>query len=291
MEVKLNNFKKTPVVIIHRGFQPYLKYNLEITSKNNEVILIGDSDVKEMTKLNNNLHFIDISYYENNKSINQMKNYFVNFSTNNAEFEWRCFERIFIIKKLLEDQNIKNVFHIDSDAVLLVDVNTLIFNNDCAYMIPSFQDGYRMDSSVHFGLLDINFCKQFHKLYKEIYVDGSKFNLIEGKINHHKINEIKGGICDMTLYYLLNQQNYLEPQNLMKEILDINDKEFIFLNNINLSEGYYDLKNFKMKKNYIDISKRKAYDIIQSKKIKVAGIHFQGSAKRKINRFLKYKLL
>ena len=35
--------KDIDCLIIHTGYQPYLKYNLEITSKYNNVYLIGDS--------------------------------------------------------------------------------------------------------------------------------------------------------------------------------------------------------------------------------------------------------
>ena len=52
-------------VIIHKGYQPYLKYNLEITSRNNNVFLIGDESIKFLEKLNNNITFIDINKYEN----------------------------------------------------------------------------------------------------------------------------------------------------------------------------------------------------------------------------------
>ena len=76
----------------------------------------------------------------------------------------------------------------------------------------------------------------------------------------------------------------------MKEIKDINNNEYVFINNINLGEGFHSLKNFKMKGNYIKISKKSIYDLTQEKFLKVAGIHFQGSAKKRLNKFLKFRL-
>ena len=94
----------------------------------------------------------------------------------------------------------------------------------------------------------------------------------------------------MTLYYLLKEINYLNPQNFIKEMQDIDGREYIFINNINLSEGFYGLKNFKMKNKFIKISNKSVEDVIQNKTIKLAGIHFQGTAKKKMNRYLKFKL-
>ena len=290
MNVALKNPHKIPVIIIHRGMQPYLKYTLEITSKNNEVILIGDKEVSNLSKDIDNIHFVNISSYEIDNHICKFKENFKNFSTNDSEFEWRCFERVFILKKFMQESNLKQIFHLDSDAVLLVDINDLIFNEECAYMIPNHQKDFRMDSSIHFGLIDLNFCDKFQNLYKEIYIDETKLFLIQDKINFHKKNNIRGGICDMTLYYLLNEQKHVKPQNLMKEIKDINNNEYVFINNINLGEGFHSLKNFKMKGNYIKISKKSIYDLTQEKFLKVAGIHFQGSAKKRLNKFLKFRL-
>lgn len=286
----MNIHKKIPTVVIHRGDKSYLKYNLEITTKTNEVVLIGDTEVFKYSKLFKNVHFIDIKKYETDETIVTNKKFFKNYSTNDALFEWRCFERVFIIQKFLEEYKFSKVFHIDSDAVLLVDINALIYEKDCGYLTPSIQDDFRMDSSIHFSLLDMNFCIQFQKLYEEIYVSENKFNLIKDKISFHKFHDLKGGICDMTFYYLLKEEKYLEPQNFMKEVKDLNQEDYIFINNINLGEGFYGINNFKMKGKFIKIINNSVEDKIQNKKIKIAGIHFQGIAKKQLNWFLKYKL-
>jgi len=286
----LKNFSKIPTIVIHRGNKSYLKYSLEISSKKNEVILIGDTELSKYSKLNNKIHFVDIKKYESDESIVAYKKFFKNYSTNDAEFEWRCFERVFIIQKFMEEHKFSKVFHIDSDAVLLVDINSLNYEKQCGYLTPSIQDNFRMDSSIHFSLLDTNFCMQFQKLYEEIYVSENKFNLIKDKINFHKSQDLKGGICDMTLYYLLKEKKYLEPQNFMKEVKDTNQEDYIFINNINSGEGFYGINNFKMKGKFIKILKNSVEDKIQNKKIKIAGIHFQGVAKKRLNWFLKYKL-
>ena len=64
----MNNYK-IPCVIVHRGFKPYLKYNLEITSKNNMVYLIGDSSVSELASMSDNVEFINIEDYESKQKL------------------------------------------------------------------------------------------------------------------------------------------------------------------------------------------------------------------------------
>jgi hypothetical protein len=69
------------------------------------------------------------------------------------------------------------------------------------------------------------------------------------------------------------------------------DEEFIFINNLNLAEGFYDLNNFKMRRKKIKLyNGNSVYDLIKSKKIKIANIHFQGSSKNHLNRYSKYRL-
>ena len=126
------------------------------------------------------------------------------------------FERVFIMQEFMLKEGYKQIFHLDSDNVLLKNINDFRYNNATAYCIPSIQDNYRMDSSIHCGLLDTKFFLEFEKLYSGLYINKKQFHLIEKKISYHKKNNIRGGITDMTLYYLLQKLQKVTPQNLMK---------------------------------------------------------------------------
>ncbi len=282
---------KIPCVIVHRGFKPYLKHNLEITSKNNMVYLIGDSSVSKLASMSDNVEFINIEDYESNQKTIKFKEKFLNFSTRTADEEWMCFERVFIMQDFLIEKGYKQIFHLDSDNVLLKNINTFKFENSNAYCIPSFQDNFRMDSSIHCGLLNSDFFTEFEKLYIDIYMTKNGFNLIEEKINYHKKNNVKGGITDMTLYFLLHKLKKINPQNLMKPLKSNDGEDFIFINNFNLAEGFYDLNNFKMSRKKIKLyNGSSVYDLINSKKIKIVNIHFQGTLKKDLNKYTKYRL-
>tara|TARA_B100001175_G_scaffold295632_1_gene283871 strand:+ start:114 stop:980 length:867 start_codon:yes stop_codon:yes gene_type:complete len=280
-----------PCVIVHRGFKPYLKYNLEITSKNNNVFLIGDESVSNLASISDNIEFINIEEYETRKRIVDLKKNFVNYNTQQQDIEWMNFERVFIIHDFILERNYKQIFHLDSDNVLLKNINDFKFDNTNAYCIPSFQDNYRMDSSIHCGLLDKEFFLEFEKLYSDIYITKNKFYLIEKKISYHKKYNIRGGITDMTLYYLIQKLEKIKSQNLMQPLKSKDDEEFVFINNFNLAEGFYDFNNFEMRRKKIKLyNGNSVNDLINLKIIKIANIHFQGTSKKYLNRFSKYRL-
>ena len=87
--------KNIPCVVVHRGYKPYLKYNLEITSKNNLIFLIGDSSVRHLEQISKNIIFINIDKYEKDNEVVKFKNNFKNYNTQSAEIEWMNFERVF----------------------------------------------------------------------------------------------------------------------------------------------------------------------------------------------------
>ena len=69
-------------VLVHKGYKPYLKYNLEITSKNNKIYLIGDKSLESLQNISKNITFVDISKYENSENIVEYKNYFIGIASN-----------------------------------------------------------------------------------------------------------------------------------------------------------------------------------------------------------------
>ena len=283
--------KATPIVTVHSGYNPYIKFNLELTATNNSVFVIGSPDMKFLENEIQNVKYINKEEFSELDSIKSYKDHFKNYSLFNDNFAWYCTERMFIVEKFMEQYNYDQVFHIDTDNVVLIDINKIKFEKKTAYHISQFQDQYSMDASLHSGLLDLDFCKSFNKLYEDIYINKSKFHLIEEKYKHHIENNLKGGVCDMTMYYLIDKLNLIDVQNLMKPVQDKFGNPYIFVNNFNLAEGFYGKKNFKFSRKKVKIIEKKyIYDEINNQKISIAGIHFQGTAKRYLNKFLKYKL-
>ena len=286
--------KNIPIVIIHTGYKDYLKINLEMTGQKNKIYLIGDVSLKHLEKLIN-VTFVDINKYRLTESVNNFKKHFVNYSSNDSEWEWRCFERIFILKPFMKEYNLENVFHMDSDNILLIDINTYPFKKKIAYCLNKNFHANRMSYSIHVGLLTIDFCNAFIQLYKDLYVNKSKFHLIKNKIEFHTDPEnknkfIKGGLCDMTLYYLLASEKIIDVYNLQEP-----NNGTVFINNINSGEGHEYKNQYKISNHMLKLTINEnnvtIEDIKNNTILKIMNIHFQGRSKNRLNESLKLQLM
>jgi len=275
-------------IIIHEGYKEYVKNNLEITGKYNKIYLVGDKSMEELGKLNN-VVFLNISKYNELEEIKNLKECFKNFSTNDSEYEWRCFKRVFIIEKILEEFNLENLFHLDSDCILINNINNYKFQKEIAYCIcNNFRNPYRMCGSIHCGLLNKLFCSEFRKLYCDIFDNKTKFKLIDSKIYYHRKYRKKGGICDMTLYWLLWVNKIVEIQNLLEIGETIEGNKCIFTNLYMSGEGFRDENQFIMKEKCLEIMEKKFIKDIKTKELyQLFNIHFQGGSKKFLSSDLK----
>lgn len=281
-------------IIFHQGYQDYLDINCRITSKTNEIYLLGDRSLKNLDKISN-VNFIEIDKYLKNEQIAYFKNYFVPYNTTPEKYVWLWYLRIFVMKLFLEENKINQIFHLDSDNILFENINDFLFNSQNAYLINQNYIPTHMTASIHCGLLSNSFFNEFIKLYEDIFISKSKFNLINEKILYHQ-KFGKGGICDMTLFYLLYSKNLLEVQNLMKPIKsEKNSEEYYFMDNFSDPEGHLGKNQFKtnfqnkitlyMKKNDSNLE---MFDKKKNKRVNLINIHFQGSSKKFMNsKFLK----
>jgi hypothetical protein len=283
------NNDEIKIVIIHIGYKKYLEENLKITSQQNKIILIGDNSLERLGTMNNVI-YINIDKYLT-YAISNFKKYFINYSSNNVEFEFICFARIFVLEQFMKEYNIKKIFHSDSDNVILININKYIFTKDVAYIInKNYENPYRMSNSIHCALLNIEFCNIFIKLYEDIFINKSKMYLIQDKINFHKREFINGGICDMTFYYLINEYKMLDIQNLALPI-KINGIKYVFINNYNNGEGFQSRTQYKLTTNNTIFVKKigdksdiynnyTIYDELNNEELQICNIHFQGTAKK-----------
>ena len=272
---------EVPVLVCHFGKDEYVKNALRVSSKNNKVIFLGDSE--ENTQGIDNVDFIDVRNFMQSEKIIHYKNFFKPYNTSDSYFVWLWYLRVFILSEYIFQTNIDSIFHIDSDNVLLRDINNYNFQKEIAYCIPPNEDENYMTGSIHSGLLNKQFFNNFEDLYSDIFVNKSKFHLIENKVKFHE-NFGYGGICDMTLFYL----NYVADKENIQNLLSINTNKntegVVFMNDLNDSEGPDSKKQFKTdRKNKIKIYNLEneffVYDLFGKCFVKVMNIHFQGKAK------------
>lgn len=271
-----------PVCMIHIGYKEYVKTNLLITGKTNRVFLLGDPSLSSLGDLPN-VTFVNVLPYFAKERCVTYKQAFRNYSSNSAELEFLCFARIFILLDFLQEYGLSRIFHIDSDNVLLRDVNMYPFQNEEAYIRNTNFHKMRMSNSIHCGLLTIDYCKRFEKLYQDIFMNGSKFFLLENKIRFHRDAAgkfVNGGICDMTFYYLLAEER--KVQNLASPV-DISGSDYVWLNNLNGGEGLESKTQYATENGLTKIVDGCVFDIIHNRSYRLFNIHFQGAAKSLLN--------
>jgi len=269
-----------PVVIIHTGYKDYLKTNLEVTGQTNKIYLIGDKDNKHLSELKN-VTWINLEEYNKTKKINEFSEKFINFSSNRKDFELFCFLRVYIISEFMTAMKFEKVFHIDSDNILFHNINNVIDVTRTAYHVnQNYGNIYRMSDSIHNGLITQEFLRVFFEICHRIYIK-KDLSLIKDKIEYHK--KVNGGICDMTIYYLMRSEKFIDPID-----LNVPRDGKVFINNYNCSDGWESRNQYVMENGKIKIWKKDGknmiFDTINKQFFELINIHFQGTAKKYISK-------
>ena len=251
----------------------------------NIVYIIGDDSNKDTFKDNKCVIHIHINSFTDNSliNINRMKSCFVNYSTNPHTYELNCFLRIFYLKELINLTKIDTFFHVDSDCIILERLKKIPFKSSICYSLQDFcqkSNPYHMVGCIHNGLLNSEFCDKFMQLCFDIYENKSKFHLIEPKINWHKTQNIIGGICDMTLYYLIHAEKLVDMSNL-NDIIYI-DEDCTFDHQICGGYGYLGEKTYMLKNGIKEIIRKDNKFYIKTHNntlIRTLSFHFQSNTK------------
>jgi hypothetical protein len=256
-------------------------------AKNNKVYVIGTAE-NNLFAANPNVEHVVMSDLESDEARDFAK-HFVNYSTNHYQNELVCFLRIFYLKEFMQKYNYEKVFHLDSDCILFENTGNLFDASiEVAYSIQDLYqttNPFHMVGSVHNSLLNRFFCEKFTELCFDIYKHKTKFHLIEPKIRWHKTNRKIGGICDMTLYYLLFSEKIVAPICNTNDILYVDGEPCIFDNQISDSYGFNGENTYVMLSGIkaIQYKNGKYYVLTRdNREIRALTLHFQGSQNKKL---------
>ena len=133
-----------------------------------------------------------------------------------------------------------------------------------------------------------------------IYKSGDKFHLIKEKWELHQETKV-GGICDMTLWFLLLQQRHVDstPITDFNDLVMIDGEDCVFDHNIGDSYGYAGVNTYKMGDNpdvspwgvtkMITKRQGKYYVMTQDgREIRLLSIHYQGGSKAGLDKNLHF---
>ena len=246
-----------PVVIVHTGNQLYLQKCIELNSLYNKVYLLGDDTNKET-----HTEFTHIDSLQTNEVI-EFKSCFVNYSTNPSTYELNCFLRVFYIREFMRQKGFESVFHLDSDCILLEKLSDIFPETTdlVAYSLQTNQALNHMVGSIHNGLLTMKFCDLFIQLCFDIY---------------------GGGICDMTLYYLLNSEGILRSINDLNQPRMLYGEKCVFDHQLSSSYGFLGNNTYVVKdgkKELIEENNKTYVKTVTGEKIRLLSLHYQGKHK------------
>ena len=271
---------RIPIVVIHEGNQPYVRKCLEETLRHNpnNVILLGDDTNVSMCKEIGVKH-IHINSLPVSEQRVLFTEHFVNYSSNSYLFEMRCFLKYFRLFEFMDTYKVDKVVHLDSDAALLCNLNVWQhIENGLNIPKERKEAPLRMSNSDHTAVKTIEYVRKFIELCNDIYVTKKKHYLIEEKVNYHK--KVPGGICDMTVCYLLN----ITEKN-VSNLFDPSSSTCggVTMNHIGCSEGYLGLKQYEINNGllsiYLENNRYYLYDTIRKKHQLLLNLHFQGTSK------------
>ena len=119
--------KNAPIVFIHYGDTPYLKYTLDIAKKTNpdkEVVLLGDAKNKKYEKKLGIRH-IPFAKYDEAERVAEFEKKFKYIGGANRQretdvrFEKFCFKRWFYLHEFMKENGIEKCWYFDSDTLIL----------------------------------------------------------------------------------------------------------------------------------------------------------------------------
>jgi hypothetical protein len=251
--------------------------------------LIGDTSNQTAFSDISNVSHIHIDSFNTHEldKVHRMKSCFVNYSTNNETYELNCFLRVFYLDILIRRTGIPKFFHADSDCIVLEDLSKIKFKTHISYMLQTFSqqtNPFHMVGSIHSSLLTADFCSKFIELCFDIYENKTKFHLIQPKLHWHRDNQIPGGICDMTFYYLIYSEKIVNVTDL-NECIILDGEPCVFDHQVTGPYGYLGENTYTMTqpfKNFYMKSGKFYMMTTTNTLVRALSIHFQGNSKQKL---------
>lgn len=276
----------TPIVLIHRGFSQYMRYSLKQAEHFNpfaSIYLIGD-------RANN--RFSGIHHWDATKVIQDLpfnSRIYRHLSTNGFDFEFFCFQRWFLLREMMERENIHDVFYMDSDVMLYRSIASIaeeLPDHQMGCLIAKDQDNYRWAASAHMSFWCREALEEFCIFILKTYTDNSGISRLVRKYEFQQRHGLPGGICDMTLLYLFSLEhdvlNLATVRNGSVFDLAIGTAE-------NFDTDEYYLENSIKKFSWND-GIPYALSRITGQQVRFNALHFQGNAKPLMRQYLTPKI-
>tara|TARA_R110000868_G_scaffold265860_2_gene524744 strand:+ start:975 stop:1790 length:816 start_codon:yes stop_codon:yes gene_type:complete len=261
-----------PVILIHKGYQEYLGYTIKQANKNNFVHLIGDTN-PNLTL--GNYEFNNMGDYL--EDCDEFRQHYQHLNTTPLDYEVFCYQRWFVLRNFMKQNNLDTVFYIDSDVMLFGEM-TKEWEKFNQYTMTLLHRTAAISSFITLEGVT-NFCNFLTNTYRD--KESYNYKKIASHFNVRRECGLGGGVCDMTLleffHYCSGCGGGPGRVGEMMQIIDdstydhninVADQDFAFVN------GH---KDFKIVGGVPYVYSHKL-----KKDIKFNSLHFQGGAKNLI---------
>lgn len=265
------------IVFYHDNNQPYLKAAIKCAEKfNDTVVLLGSECNKNFCP-----DWYDASKFTET-GYEKFEKFFVNMSSNTAEFEIACFKRYFMLYKYMCMNNIDRAMMLDSDVLCYINCSSPEFLNLLNDKVIAFSAvgkwtgqacGPQFLYVTRYALKNfIDFCLDMYKNH----IDVLKKKYHDGFI----VTGANGGICDMQLLGMYCRT--LDRNN----ILNWSEQDIFLIDHTVMIPSAHKSNQFRMDKlltikdiKYID-GYPYFYDLEKKQWVRASIIHFQGLGKK-----------
>ena len=301
--------QRVPVVIHHTGGCPaYYDNCVTINAQENDVILIGDDVTREHwqtrreTGMWGRVEHVMARDLESDAS-RALERSFENYSFNDAKFEMFCVLRAFYLKTLMEKRGLGRVCYVDSDCVVLCDINVVLEKRpewrSCLSVdrVANRSNKLHMVACIHNSVLTKEVCAGFVEFCLKVYDTKELKHMIDEKWEYHRTKAKCGGVCDMTLWYLYYKMQEeqkargapFESIVALDEPFELDGEMCVFDHNVSSEEGhlgrttYVREQQFNIYTPVKKITKRsdRTYvaETYDNKYVRLLSVHYQGASK------------
>jgi len=272
----------TTIAFVHKGrswFLPHAAQQAKLASPESDVVLIGSHPLRQQ------VGFSGMSSLENAES-RRFRRCYVHRSTLSANFELFCWLRWFYLLEYLRRTKKDFVLYLDSDVLLysaVGEMDLLSDGYDCGFCIPELTGPY-YDASAHVSFWTRQSLEDFCAFILRSFCD-EKYNAVyQQKWEWHLRENVGGGVCDMSTFYLFWRENQPRVRNLAMA-----RNGTVFEHNINIATNYR-IGEYRLSGGHkeITITDRRPFltPVDQTVgPVRAHALHFQGAAKPMMKQF------
>ena len=249
--------KACPIIYIHKWTHKYLETSIKQSLKNNkEIILIWDENNEHIAKKYKIKH---VSFDDNNT--NDFKKYYIHDTTQNANywFELICFQRWFVLLKVMEKLDIEKCLYLDSDILFYWNIESE-FKRISNFW--EFNLAFPNSSGHSTYIFSKEAIKDFCDFMYNCYIDKTLFLELSEWAKNKNVKR-----SDMSIFQLYKHKYPNKVFDLTEDHWDW----IVYDKFINFPEWY---KSFFWKK-YFTLKNNKAYIYKDNKEVETKTLHFQ----------------